>query len=111
MSKIPFFQRWKLSLSSEGSAGSILKTLTKKTDQNQTIVESGETTQWVRALLLLLRSWVQSSAHTKQLTTGCNFSSRGPDALLWPLQALHVVLRYTIHTCKSVNLKKNIPHC
>lgn len=42
-----------LSLSSEGSAGSILKTLTKKTDQNQTIVESGETTQWVRALVAL----------------------------------------------------------
>lgn len=86
-----------LSLSSEGSAGSILKTLTKKTDQNQTIVESGETTQWVRALPLLLRSWVQSSAHTKQLTTGCNFSSRGPDALLWPLQALHVVLIHNPH--------------
>ena len=45
-----------LSLSSEGSAGSILKTLTKKTDQNQTIVESGETTKSTTALAEVLGS-------------------------------------------------------
>jgi hypothetical protein len=40
-------------------------------------------------LLLLQRTWVQFSAPTWWFTTVYNSSSRGSDALLWPLRVLH----------------------
>lgn len=40
-------------------------------------------------LLLFQRTWIQFPIPTCQLTTAYNPSSRGTDALFWPLQVLH----------------------
>jgi hypothetical protein len=42
---------------------------------------AGEMAQWLGALAALPKGWIQFQAHTRQLTTVCNFSSKGPDTL------------------------------
>jgi hypothetical protein len=40
--------------------------------------------QWLRALAAVLEAQVLFPAPTRQLTTLCNFSSRGSNTLFWP---------------------------
>jgi hypothetical protein len=65
--------------------------------------KAGEMALWLRGIAAPVEDpgSVPSTHHVRQLPTACNFRSKRPNALFWPLQALHL-LPY-MHEIKNQN--------